>query len=141
MGKKEGKPVSTVIQKNAQTGAAPSSKAQTPGKPLKAIAEKQSKAQILQTLAEDTGLSKKEVGAVLSSLSTLVRRHLTKKGSGEFAIPEVGVKLKRVLRPATQARKGRNPLTGEEILIKAKPATAKIRALPLKALKEVVQSN
>lgn len=141
MAKKEGKLVSTVIQKNAQTGTAPSSKTQTTGKPLNAIAEKQSKAQILQTLAEDTGLSRKDVSAVLSSLSTLVRRHLTKKGSGEFVLPEVGVKLKRVLRPAIKARKGRNPLTGEEIMIKAKPATVKVRALPLKALKEVVQSN
>ncbi|MDQ3775260.1 MAG: HU family DNA-binding protein [Pseudomonadota bacterium] len=49
------------------------------------------------------------------------------------------MKLKR--GPAIKARKGRNPLTGEEILIKAKPATVKVRAVPLKAPKELLQSN
>nr|MDQ3565534.1 HU family DNA-binding protein [Pseudomonadota bacterium] len=37
-----------------------------------------------------------------------------------------------------KARKGRNPLTGEDIMIKAKPARKVIRALPLKALKDVL---
>ena len=69
-----------------------------------------------------------------------MRGHLKKKGSGEPVVPEVGVKLKhsRGLRPDPQ---GRNPLTGEEMLIKAKPATVKVRTIPLKALKELMQSN
>jgi nucleoid DNA-binding protein len=50
------------------------------------------------------------------------------------------VKLKRALRPAAKARKGRNPFTGEEIMIKAKPATVRVKTMPLKALKEAVSS-
>jgi len=105
---------------------------------LTAIAKKQTKTQILSAIAEDTGLTRKEVGAVLDSLSTLATRHLKTRGSGEFAVPSLGLKLRRVKKPATKARKGRNPFTGEEIMIKAKPARNSIRATPLKALKDAI---
>lgn len=108
------------------------------GKPLKAIATKQTKAQIVSAIADDTGLSKKEVVAVIGSLGTLAKRHLIKRGSGEFTVPELSIKLRRVTKPATKARKGRNPFTGEEIMIKAKPARNTVRATPLKALKEAI---
>ncbi|HEX8201034.1 MAG TPA: HU family DNA-binding protein, partial [Isosphaeraceae bacterium] len=48
------------------------------------------------------------------------------------------VKLKVVPKPATKARPGRNPFTGESITIKARPARNVVRALPMKALKELV---
>ena len=102
------------------------------------IATKQTKSQILGELAEDTGLTKKEVGAVLDALGELALRHLRKKGSGEFTVPSLGIKLRRVIKPARKARKGVNPFTGEEIMIKAKPATTSVRATPLKALKDAV---
>lgn len=140
MAKKVAKRISPTTKKKARTSAASAPKNSAAAKPLKAIGEKQSKAQIVLAIAEETALPKKDVSAVLSSLSAQARRHLMKRGSGEFVIPEVAVKLKRVLRPATKARKGRNPLTGEEILIKAKPATVKVKALPLKALKEAVSA-
>jgi nucleoid DNA-binding protein len=107
-------------------------------KKASAIASKQTKSQILSTLAEDTGLTKKEVGAVLDSLAGTALRHLVKKGSGEFTVPSLGIKLRRVLKPARKARKGINPFTGGEIMIKAKPATTSVRATPLKALKDAV---
>ena len=102
------------------------------------IATKQTKSQILSELAEDTGLTKKEVAAVLDALGELALRHLKKKGSGEFTVPSLGIKLRRVIKPARKARKGVNPFTGEEIMIKAKPATTSVRATPLKALKDAV---
>ncbi len=105
---------------------------------LTAIAKKQTKTQILSAIAEDTGLTRKEVAAVLDSLSTLATRHLKTRGSGEFTVPSLGLKLRRVKKPATKARKGRNPFTGEEIMIKAKPARNSIRATPLKALKDAI---
>jgi nucleoid DNA-binding protein len=49
------------------------------------------------------------------------------------------VEIKRVTKPATKARQGRNPATGEPMMIKAKPARTVVRAQPLKALKEMVQ--
>jgi len=107
-------------------------------KPLKAITTKQTKAQIVTSIAEETGLTKRDVVAVLSTLGSLARRHLLKRGSGEFTVPEVAIKLRRVTKAATKARKGRNPFTGEEITIKAKPARNTVRATALKALKEAI---
>jgi nucleoid DNA-binding protein len=103
----------------------------------KAIRDKQTKAEIITALSEETGLGKKDVKLVLEALSSQARRHLTGRGSGEFVVPELGVKLRRVKKPATKARKGRNPFTGEEIMIKARPARQIIRATPLKSLKEL----
>ncbi|RME34231.1 MAG: DNA-binding protein [Gammaproteobacteria bacterium] len=104
-----------------------------------AIKETQTKSEILATLAEETGLSKKDVSAVLDALGNLAHRHLKPRGSGEITIPGLGLKLRRVKRPATKARKGRNPQTGEEITIKARPAHNVVRATILKSLKEAVK--
>ncbi len=103
-----------------------------------AIAKKQTKAQIITAIAEETELTKKEVAAVLDSLSTIAQRHLMKRGSGEFTVPSLGIKLKRVIKPARKARKGVNPFTGEEMMFKAKPASTSVRATALKALKDAI---
>jgi len=104
----------------------------------KTVSTKQTKSQILSTLAEDTGLSKKDVTNVLEALADLAHAHLRKGGSGEFSVPALGIKLRRVIKPAREARKGTNPFTGEEIMIKAKPATTSVKATALKALKDAV---
>ena len=104
----------------------------------KSTTTKQTKSQILSALAEDTELTKKEVTAVLESLANLAHSHLKKNGSGEFTVPSLGIKLRRVIKSAREARKGINPFTGEEIMIKAKPATTGVRATALKALKDAV---
>jgi nucleoid DNA-binding protein len=49
------------------------------------------------------------------------------------------LKIKRVEKPATKARMGRNPATGQEIMIKAKPKRTVVKAMALKALKEIVK--
>ena len=49
------------------------------------------------------------------------------------------LKLKRISKPATKARKGINPFTKEEMMFKAKPARNVVKALPLKSLKEMVK--
>lgn len=102
------------------------------------VSTKQTKSQILSSLADETGLSKKEVTAVLEALASLAHAHLKKGGSGEFSVPALGVKLRRVIKPAREARKGTNPFTGEEIMIKAKPAVTSVKATALKALKDSV---
>ena len=109
-----------------------------PAKKLTAISKKQTKSEILNAFAEDTGLTRKEVASVFSSLSDLITRHIKKRGSGEFAIPDTGIKIRRVKKPARKARMGRNPATGEEIKIPAKPATTAVKVVALKALKDVV---
>jgi nucleoid DNA-binding protein len=103
----------------------------------KPITDKQTKAQIIAALAEETGLTKVQVKS-LDALASTAHRHLMKKGSGEFAVPAMGVKLRRVTKPAQKARKGRNPFTGAEIQIKARPARAVVKAVPLKALKDCI---
>ena len=105
---------------------------------LKSIATKQTKSQIITTIAEDTGLPRKDVMAVFASLNDLVTRHIQNRGSGEFAVPDLGVKIRRVKKPRTKARMGRNPATGEAIKIAAKPATTVVRLTALKALKDKI---
>jgi DNA-binding protein HU-beta len=75
------------------------------GKPL-------TKAQIIATLAEDTGLSKKEIVTVITAQTELAY----KEAKAGYTIPGIG-KLVVVDR---KARMGRNPATGETISIPAK---------------------
>jgi len=102
------------------------------------VTEPLTKSQLLSTLAENTGLAKKDVSAVLEELQTVMERHLKKRGPGHFTMPGL-FKVKTQRKPATKARKGRNPFTGEEIMIKAKPARTVVKVQPLKRLKEMVQ--
>lgn len=106
--------------------------------PSSPITAKQSKAQIYNELATMTGMAKSEVKQFFSALRNVVERHLKTKGSGEFVIPNLGVKVRRIHKAATKARMGRNPFTGEEIQIPAKPARKSVKASALKGLKEVL---
>lgn len=96
------------------------------------------KSETYQALAEATGLSRKQVAAVFDELVNLIHQNLGKKGSGVFALPGL-VKLKVVHKPATPARKGINPFTKQEQVFKAKPARKVVKAVPFKALKEMVK--
>jgi nucleoid DNA-binding protein len=105
---------------------------------LRAIADKQTKMQILRAISEVTGLPIAQVREVFLSASHLAKCHLIKNGSGEFTVPEMAIKVVRKTKPATKQRQGRNPLTGETIMIPAKPKREIIRVKPLKSLKEVL---
>jgi nucleoid DNA-binding protein len=93
------------------------------------------KSELLTELAERTELTRKQVGALFSALDEVIDKNL--RGAGVFTLPGL-LKLKVVKKPATKARKGTNPFTGEEMTFKAKPAMRKVKALPLKKLKEMV---
>jgi nucleoid DNA-binding protein len=95
------------------------------------------KKEVYERLAEKTGLTRKDVAAIFTTLGEVVGTELGKKGPGVFAIPGL-VKLKVVRKPATRARPGRNPFTGEPMTFKARPARNVVRAIPMKALKELV---
>lgn len=127
--------------KKTTTKKAPAKKAAPVKKAAKTTAVKAAytKSQILTHLAEDTGLSKKEVTSVLVSLEEIMHRHLKKRGPGEFTIPGL-VKCRVVRKPATKARKGINPFTGEETTFKAKPARNVVKVKPLKKVKEMAES-
>lgn len=102
-----------------------------------ALSQKMTKTGILTELAERTDLSRKQVDSVLTELENLIERHIKKRAVGEFTLPGL-LKVRAVKRPATKKRMGRNPATGEEIVIAAKPATTRVRVTPLKRLKEMV---
>jgi nucleoid DNA-binding protein len=93
------------------------------------------KSEILAQVSKDTELSRKQVSEVFESLNGIIKKSL--RGNGLFTLPGL-LKLKVVKRPATKAREGVNPFTGEKMLFKAKPASKKVRALPLKNLKSFV---
>ena len=93
------------------------------------------KSEILNAIAKDTKLSRKQVSSVFDSLNGVIKKSL--RGNGLFTMPGL-LKLKVVKKPATKERVGTNPFTGEKMTFKAKPASKKVRALPLKALKGFV---
>ena len=117
--------------------AKPVKKAAQPAKKTTALREKMSKAQILTHLATETGLTRTQVGCVMDELEVLIMRHVKKRSIGEFTLPGL-MKICSARRPATKKRMGRNPATGEQIEIAAKPATMLVRVRPLKRLKEMV---
>lgn len=93
------------------------------------------KSEVFTTIAGDTELSRKQVAAVFESLDGIIKKSL--RGLGVFTLPGLA-KLKVVKKPATKARKGTNPFTGEEMMFKAKPASKKVRISALAGLKAFV---
>jgi len=93
------------------------------------------KSDILNQIAKDTKLSRKQASSVLESLNGIIRKSL--RGNGLFTLPGL-LKMKVVKKPATKERVGTNPFTGEKMTFKAKPASKKVRILPLKSLKSMV---
>ncbi len=96
------------------------------------------KTELLTGIAEDTGLTKKEVAAVLVSLESSIKKSLGRTGCGKFVLPGL-VKVEKVKVPARKARKGvPNPFKPGELMdVKAKPASTKIKVRPLKTLKDM----
>jgi nucleoid DNA-binding protein len=127
-------------KKKAVAKKAPAKKAAAPAKkPATAMKEKMTKTQVLASIAESTGLSKKQVGDVMVELETLIERSIKKRAVGEFTLPGL-MKITTVKKPAVKARKGINPFTGEETMFKAKPASVAVKVRPLKKMKEFAQS-
>ena len=104
-----------------------------------AIKQKLTKSQIVTHLAEDTGLTKKEISSVMDAYDALVERSIKKRSVGEFTVPGM-MKITTKNKPAVKARKGINPFTGLEQMFKAKPASIAVKIRPLKKLKEFAAS-
>lgn len=123
----------TTAKKKAATKKA----AAAPAKKIKAIKEAYTKTAILNQISENTGLSKKEVSGVLDELKDIIEGHVKRNSVQAFSLPGL-LKIKVIRKPATKARKGINPFTGEETVFKAKPARNVVKILPLKGLKDMV---
>lgn len=105
-------------------------------KKITPIKDRYSKTQILDQIAAETGLARKQVASVLDGLGSIIAGHLDKRGVGEFVLPGL-LKINTVKKPAVKARKGINPFTKEEVTFKAKPASVAVKVRPLKALKDM----
>lgn len=101
-----------------------------------ATGKRMTKAAIMSELAEKTGLTKKQVVSVFEALQGLIKSELGRRGPGEFVIPDM-LKLKVRKVAARKNAKVRIPSTGE-VIIKDIPASKKLRATPLKKLKDLV---
>lgn len=96
------------------------------------------KSEIYASIAEDTGLTKRDVAAVFDSLSKQIKKSLGGRNApGLFTLPGL-LKMRVVKKPATKAREGVNPFTGEKMTFKAKPASKTVKVAALKGLKDMV---
>jgi nucleoid DNA-binding protein len=97
------------------------------------------KSEVTNNIAESTGLSKKQVGSVLDALANEIKKSLSSKGPGVFAVPGL-VKIEKKKVPARPARKGvPNPFKPGELMDQAaKPASVKVKVRALKNLKDMV---
>lgn len=103
--------------------------------PPKAKSSPPTKSQSVAALAESTGHSKADITKVMDALESLILSSV--KNHGEFTLNGL-VKIKVAQKPARAAREGRNPATGETIMIAAKPAHKVVKVKALKTLKDAI---
>jgi nucleoid DNA-binding protein len=120
--------------KKAAKKAAPKKAAAKPAA-MKPIKEPLSKSGLVAQIADHSGVAAKDVRAVMNSLEAAAHASLSKKGAGSFTLPGM-LKITSVSVPAKPKRKGVNPFTKEEQWFAAKPASVKVKARPLKKLKD-----
>src|SRR5256885_16788213 len=93
--------------------------------------------QLAGEVAERSGLTKSDAKAALTALEEIVLEQLA--DAEKVRIGGV-VQLVVRVKEATKPRQGRNPATGEEITISAKPAAVALRARPLAQAKAALPS-
>ena len=106
-------------------------------KKAKKTAKAMTKTEILNSIVEASGVTRKEVTAVLEGLESVIESQVGKKGPGIFNMPGL-FKITVQHKEAKPARKGVNPFTGEEQMFKAQPAKNVVKLRPLKKLKDMV---
>ena len=107
-------------------------------KKLEIFKEKLTATNLVKVIAERSDVDVKTVKNVLETTQELIVASLRKGGVGVVKV--FGWNFKSVLKPATKGgEKKPNPFKkGEFIITKAKPASMKLKALPLKAVKDAV---
>ena len=93
--------------------------------------------QLIAAVAERSEMSKADAKRVLAALEDVVLEEL---GNAQKVRVAGLVQLTVRVKPATKKRQGRNPATGEEITIAAKPASVDLRARPLAKAKAALPS-
>ena len=93
--------------------------------------------QLADAVAEKAGLSRADAKKAISALEEVI---LDQIGNAEKVKIGGVVQIEAKVRPATKERPGRNPATGEEITISAKPASVAVKARPLSKAKAAAPS-
>ncbi len=93
--------------------------------------------QLVTAIADRAELSKADAKRALTALEDIV---LEEVGNAQKVRIGGLVQLTVRVKPAQKKRQGRNPATGEEITIAAKPASVDIRARPLAKAKSALPS-
>ena len=109
----------------------------SPARKVTALKEPMTKSAMVNEIAQNTELSKKQVSSVIDELGIIIERHIKKRSVGQFKLPGL-FKIEVKKKPARKARKGVNPFTGEETVFKAKPAHNVVKVRPLKKLKDMI---
>jgi DNA-binding protein HU-beta len=91
--------------------------------------------QLVSAVADRAELSKADAKRALAALEDVV---LEEVGNAQKVRIGGLVQLTVRVKPAQKKRKGRNPATGEEIDIAAKPASVDVRARPLAKAKDAL---
>ena len=94
--------------------------------------------ELVLAVAERTGSDRKTADAAVAAVTDSIVAAVTK---GDIVTISGFAKFSRRVKPATKARKGTNPFTGEEMMFKAKPASKTVKVAPLKAFKDTVASD
>jgi nucleoid DNA-binding protein len=135
-----------MAKKASKSSAKPAAKAAPKAaalpKPAKLVqaAKPRKKTELFSILADHTGVTKKQVAGVFEALGKVMAVDLAKPSASAprvFVVPGM-MKVVARFKPAQPAKKGKNPFTGEEIMVKAKPASTALRIRPLKALKAMI---
>jgi DNA-binding protein HU-beta len=93
--------------------------------------------QMIAAVADRADMSRADAKRALAALDEIVLEEL-----GDAQKVRIGgvVQLTVRVKPAQKKRKGRNPATGEEINVAAKPASVDVRARPLAKAKAALPS-
>ena len=105
----------------------------------KKLTEAMTKTQMLSEIADNTELTKRQVSSVFDALESVIERHIKKGAVGMCTVPGL-MKIKTIKKPAQKARKNvPNPFRPGELMdVKSKPASIRVKVLPLKKLKDMV---
>ncbi|MGD0465315.1 MAG: HU family DNA-binding protein [Gammaproteobacteria bacterium] len=102
---------------------------------LKNLSKPLTRTQQIAHIASTNNLPKKDVTVIMNSLEQMIAHHL--KNLGEISIGGL-IKFTVIKKPATKAREGINPFTGQPTIFKAKPAKKVVKIRALKKIKDMV---
>lgn len=123
------------VKAKAAKAAKPAKVAKPTPVKLGAVSEPMAKSAVLQHIANNVGISRKQVAQVMDELSSVVAAHVNKKAKGQFVLPGL-LKITVVRKPAQKGGK-KVMMMGKEVITKSKPARNVIRIRALKKLKDM----